>query len=253
MPLFYTPLHVKMENMTGRDVLRADPTTGAILGESRARVLSVLQAAGTALGVVEVAERVDLHPNTARFHLDALVDAGLAERASEGRDQPGRPRMLYTASAESGQTGRRSYRLLAEILTSYVAAQTPQPAKAAVKAGQAWGRYLAERPAPFQRIDAAVSTQQLVRTLEEIGFAPEAVTSGRKRRILLHHCPFREVAEEHGEVVCSIHLGVMQGLLTELDAPLEAQRLEPFVEPSLCVAHLAPRKGAQTPSRQRAN
>lgn len=239
--------------MNGRARSWTDPATGPVLGDSRAQVLSTLQDAGAPIGVVEVAKRVGLHPNTARFHLDGLVDAGLAERASEGRDQPGRPRTLYTASAESGRTGRRSYHLLAEILTSYVAAQTPQPAEVAVEAGQAWGRYLAERPAPFQRIDAVTSTQQLVHTLDEIGFAPEAVTAGRKRQILLHHCPFREVAMEHGDVVCSIHLGLMQGLLAEIDAPLEAQRLEPFVEPSLCVAHLALRKGAQASARGRAN
>jgi hypothetical protein len=34
----------------------------------------------------------------------------------------------------------------------------------------------------------------------------------------------------------------MQGLLAEIDAPIEADRLDPFVEPSLCVAHLANRK-----------
>ena len=59
-------------------------------------------------------------------------------------------------------------------------------------------------------------------TLDDIGFAPEPVTAGRQRRILLHHCPFREAAEEHREVVCTIHLGLMRGLLAELDAPIDA-------------------------------
>jgi predicted ArsR family transcriptional regulator len=56
--------------------------------------------------------------------------------------------------------------------------------------------------------------------------------------IRLYHCPFREVAERHTAVVCAIHLGLMQGALTELRAPLRAQSLEPFVTPSLCVARL---------------
>jgi hypothetical protein len=33
----------------------------------------------------------------------------------------------------------------------------------------------------------------------------------------------------------------MQGLLAELDAPVDAERLEPFVEPTLCIAHLSAR------------
>jgi predicted ArsR family transcriptional regulator len=43
--------------------------------------------------------------------------------------------------------------------------------------------------------------------------------------------PFREAAEQHADVVCSVHLGLMRGLLSELDAPLEARRLHSFVEP----------------------
>lgn len=214
---------------------------GAVLGESRSRVLTVLQDAGRPIGVSDVAELVSLHPNTARFHLDGLVESGLVERAAEDRDRPGRPRTLYTARPDAARTGRRSYRLLAEILTSFVAAQTPQPGKAALQAGLAWGRYLAEPTRPFRRMDPTEATSRLVGTLDDIGFDPEAVTVGRKRQILLHHCPFRETAQDHSDVVCSIHLGLMQGVLAGIDAPLDVQRLDPFVEPSLCVAHLTPR------------
>jgi predicted ArsR family transcriptional regulator len=203
------------------------------------------------MSVDDVARSVGLHVNTARFHLDRLVEAGLAERESEERVQPGRPRMLYRAGADAPRAGERSYRLLAQILASYVATQTPHPARAALTAGEAWGRYLTERPAPFQRIDAAAATRQLVETLDGIGFAPEAAT-GRKRQILLHHCPFREAAEEHREVVCSIHLGLMRGVLAALDAPLEARRLDPFVEPSLCVTHLAVPGAPEPPARRKA-
>jgi predicted ArsR family transcriptional regulator len=223
------------------DVPRSDPQPEVALGDSRARVLGVLQDAGTALGVADVAEAVGLHPNTTRFHLDGLVEAGLVQRASEDRETPGRPRTLYSARPEAGRAGPRSYRLLAQILTSYLASQARQPGAAALTAGTEWGRYLAQRPAPFRRATVEQATDQLVQVLDEVGFAPEAVTSGRKRQVLLHHCPFREAAEQHREVVCSVHLGLMRGLLEESGAPLQAQRLDPFVEPSLCVAHLSAR------------
>jgi predicted ArsR family transcriptional regulator len=218
---------------------RTDPADSRTLGERRARVLETLQTARAPLPVTMVADRVGLHPNTARFHLEGLVEQGLAERATEDRELPGRPRALYSATPDTAQAGRRSYRLLTQILTSYLAANAKQPEKAAVKAGEEWGRYLAERPPPFGRINAETATLQLVDTLDEIGFAPEAVTERRQRRILLHHCPFREAAEEHSNVVCGVHLGLMRGLLAELNAPLAATRLDPFVEPDLCVAHLA--------------
>lgn len=227
--------------MARQDVTRADSADQVVLGDSRARVLTVLQAARAPLGVSEIAAEVGLHPNTTRFHLDALVEHGLAERDTEDRAVPGRPRTLYAATADSARTGRRSYRLLAEILASYLATHATQPTQAALDAGEAWGRVLAQPPAAPRRVDAAAATRQLVDTLDDIGFAPEAITAGRTRQILLHQCPFREAAEQHRDVVCAVHLGLMRGMLSELDAPIEAAGLDPFVEPNLCVTRLIPR------------
>ena len=250
----FLPAHCeKISDVARQELIRADAETSPALGESRTQVLAVLQAAGEPLAVNHIAAQVGLHPNTARFHLDGLVSQGRAKRDTEQRDVPGRPRALYTATADSPRAGRRSYRLLAEILTSYLATHTKQPNRAALKAGEAWGRFLTDRPAPFRRVDAASATKQLVDTLDEIGFAPEAVTAGRERQILLHHCPFRETAEDHRDVVCAVHLGLMRGMLAELDAPVEAKRLDPFVEPNLCVARLVTRPKAGTRARQRAS
>lgn len=216
-------------------------------------MLAVLQGAREPLAINDIATRVGLHPNTARFHLDGLVEQGFAERDTEQRETPGRPRALYTAVADRPLGGRRSYRLLAQILTSYVATHTKQPGEAALRAGEAWGRFLTERPAPFRRVDAAAAIRQLVDTLDEVGFAPEAVTVGRERQILLHHCPFRETAEEHRDVVCAVHLGLMRGMLAELGAPVDAKRLDPFVEPNLCIARLVTKPTAAARPRGRAS
>lgn len=216
-----------------------DPSPSSGLGESRSRVLDILRVAGEPLGVAEVADRTELHPNTARFHLDGLVDAGLAERTTEERTQPGRPRMVYRACGVGVPGGQRSYRLLAEMLTSLVAEALPEPERTAIEAGQAWGRYLAERPAPLQRVDAEDGIRRLSAVLADAGFAPGSVADPQAPVIQLRNCPFREIAEQHREVVCSLHLGLMRGVLAEVRAPVRAERLEAFVEPSLCLAHLS--------------
>lgn len=223
--------------MTSTHHRQGDPAPA--LGRSRARVLAALRDAGEPLGVGAVAERVGLHANTARFHLDALVDAGLVDRAAEGREQPGRPRVLYTARPGGTQAGQRNYRFLAEILAGYVAAESARPAEAGERAGHAWGRHLADRPPPLHRTAPGAAVDQLVGVLDDVGFAPQAVTSGPDRRILLHHCPFRELAEKHPDLVCSVHLGLMRGVLTELDTPVGVERLDPFVTPQVCVTHLS--------------
>jgi predicted ArsR family transcriptional regulator len=212
------------------------PDVGAPLGESRARVLDLLRAAGRPLGVQEVAEQAGLHPNTARFHLDALVDTGLAAREPQPRETPGRPSMVYRVTEADGPTGQRRYRLLAEMLTSMIAGVIAKPGEAAAEAGREWGRYLTEQPPPFQRVDAGEAIKRLTAALEEIGFAPEAVPGNRRYRIRLHQCPFREVADRHQDVVCALHLGLMEGVLEQIRAPVNADRLQPFAEPSVCIA-----------------
>jgi predicted ArsR family transcriptional regulator len=212
------------------------------LGRSRTRVLDELQAAGSSVGVADLARRVGLHPNTVRFHLDALAEAGLAARTVEPAARAGRPRVLYSATPDSAGAGRRSYRLLAEILAGHLAAHARRPAGTAVEAGREWGRSLARRPAPFQDVAAANAIGQLVDVLDDIGFLPELVTGGDDggTQIRLRHCPFREIAAAHREVVCSVHLGLMQGLLADLHAPVTAARIRPFVTPSSCTVVLDP-------------
>ena len=218
------------------------PDAGVPLGQSRARVLDLLRAAGSPAGVRDIADQAGLHPNTARFHLDALVDAGLAARAPKERTTPGRPSMAYRAVAGAEPVGRRRYRLLAEMLTSLIAGMLPKPGEAAGEAGREWGRYLTEPPPPYQRLDAGEAVERLTATMAEIGFAPEAVTDGTQYQLRLRQCPFREVAENHQDVVCQLHLGLMQGALAQMRAPVTADRLQPFAEPSLCIAYLATRQ-----------
>lgn len=220
-------------------LLAAD--AGPALGRRRGQVLDELRAARSPLGAQAVAERVGVHVNTARFHLDALVEAGLAVRAAKTREARGRPSITYQAVAGSDAAGLRHYRLLAEMLASLIAGMMAEPGKAAVQAGRAWGRHLTEGPLPFRRLDAGEAIAALTATLAEIGFAPQSVVKGTRRQILLHDCPFREVAQDYQDVVCSLHLGLMQGALAQMKAPVTAQRLQPFAEPGLCIAHLAVR------------
>jgi predicted ArsR family transcriptional regulator len=97
-------------------------------------------------------------------------------------------------------------------------------------------------------VDADEGLRRLSTVLADVGFEPEPVDDSEHPVIPMRHCPFREVAEQHREVVCSLHLGLMRGVLAETHAPLVAERLDPFVERSLCLAHLRP---TATKPRQR--
>ena len=206
---------------------------------SRLRVLRSLAQVPEGQGVQDLAVRVGLHVNTVRLHLDYLVTEGMVTRHSQERSGPGRPRLTFTAVARPPQGHKRSYRLLAEILAGFVAATTPDVAAVATGVGRSWGQYLTERPAPYRVTGDEESLTELVRILDEIGFGPEVVAFEQRRELRLRRCPFLEVAQVHREVVCAIHLGLMQGALAEMRAPFTADSLDPWVEPSLCVATLS--------------
>jgi predicted ArsR family transcriptional regulator len=228
----------------GADQLAATEE-GAVRGHSRADVLAMLRAADQPVGVREIAQRAGLHQNTARFHLEALVAAGLAARETEGRDTPGRPRVGYRAT-QAPSAGPRRFRLLAEMLASLIDGTMPEPAAAAEGAGREWGEYLTEQPPPFQRLEAPEAVAKLASALAELDFAPdvEADDDGGRYLVNLRQCPFREVAEKHQQVICALHLGLMRGALTRMRAPVTAERLDPFVEPRRCVAVLTTATGA---------
>jgi predicted ArsR family transcriptional regulator len=79
---------------------------------------------------------------------------------------------------------------------------------------------------------------RLTGLLDELGFAPEPRPGEQAPLIALRHCPFLELARTGTGIVCPVHLGLMQGALEAWHAPMTVERLEPFVEPDACLAHL---------------
>ncbi|BCI89283.1 transcriptional regulator [Mycobacterium kansasii ATCC 12478] len=187
------------------------------------------------MSIVAIADALEIHPNTVRFHLDALVADGQAQRVESGPRGPGRPPQMFSAVRQMDRGGARHYRLLAEILSNGLAAEPDSQAKA-LAAGRAWGQRL---EAPATDSNAEKSIEHLVGVLDQLGFAPERRVSDGQHQLGLRHCPFLEVAESRSAIVCPIHLGLMQGALESWAAPVGVERLDVFAEPDLCLAHLS--------------
>lgn len=215
----------------------------ALASGSRVEILHVLQRASGPMTVAEVAAEVGLHQNTTREHLDQLIEAGFAASEPEVRLTRGRPRLRYHAveRAAVASPDVRAQAQLARLLVTGYGAAMESPAEAARTAGRQWGRTLVD-PAPDAAEDPAVTDPAaaqlaaLTGHLDELGFDPEVDPDGTA--IHLRRCPFLDLARERTDVVCSVHLGLSQGVLAAVPGPVRATRLDPFVGPQHCVLHL---------------
>jgi predicted ArsR family transcriptional regulator len=222
-------------------VPRSEPARRRPPGARRAALLEFLRAQDRPLSVAELAPLVGLHPNTVRAHLDVLVRTGEVSRRSDARNTPGRPRELYEATGVA--TGDRNYRLLAQVLAGRLAELTDDPAREAVTAGRHWAEKqgdddatVAVPAAPAAPTAPSEPLVPVLRMLRASGFAPELSPDGSQ--ILLHHCPFLELAVDQPDVVCGAHLGLIQGALE--GTGVAATRILPFVQPHVCVTELRP-------------
>lgn len=100
----------------------------------------------------------------------------------------------------------------------------PQVRERARAIGRAWGERLA---AP----DATVTEREhLDATLADLGFGPVR-DDGLVR---LTTCPLLDLAVENPDVICQVHLGLVDGTLDRGDAD-EPTELTPFAEPGACL------------------
>lgn len=199
-------------------------------------MLAALGNAGAPLTIVELAQRLDVHPNTVRFHLVKLVAAGRVEPVPAERGGPGRPPQLFRAVAGMDPAGPRHYRLLAEVLLHDVAT-ADESARRAEAAGRVWGSRLADPGAGGSVLD------QLTGLLDDLGFAPE-VGEPADVSITLTYCPFLDLVDIGPDLVCQVHLGLMRGAVDAWSGSgagaRTVARLEPFAAPDRCLVHLAP-------------
>jgi predicted ArsR family transcriptional regulator len=190
----------------------------------RQMILEALRSAHDGLDTARLAERLRLHPNTIRWHLGVLTDAGLVQATPEGRHERGRPSIVHRLTGEGIARGRDEYRLLATMLTDVVAGDGDGEARA-YEAGLRWGRHLRQG-------EPGVSIGDL---LDAEAFAAKQ----HGDQIEMRRCPFSELAESSPQVICTLHRGLVDGVLAEAGSEQTVDRLDPFVEPRLCIAHLS--------------
>jgi Predicted transcriptional regulator len=210
-----------------------DAQHAALASRTRRDVLELIAASAQPLGASEIAEHINLHITTVRFHLDQLENAHLIRREIEREGRRGRPRVVYRGSSAAHQS--TVHRQLIEVLAGALAADADGGRARAVHAGVQWADTLLSAHATPP---TGNGIEPLMNVLGEVGFEPELDMAHDDRVIQLMACPFREAALDHPSVVCSVHRGLIQGTLGKMGHDTGEASLHPFVQPELCTVTL---------------
>lgn len=157
----------------------------------------------------------------AAYHLDKLAAVGLLETAHQrpaGRGGPGggRPAKLYRPSRRelSVSVPPRAYELLGRLLAETAERDTTGEVRAALdEVAYSLGREL-----------SAESGGDLAAVLEGHGYQPRASAEGV---LELRNCPFHRLAQEHQDLVCSLNLCLVKGVIAGSRRPSGRAVLSP--------------------------
>ena len=198
---------VDLPTPAGDDLL-AQPT--------RRRLFVLLGELGAPAPTDALAERLDLHPNGVRIHLQRMREGGLVTHRRVAGPR-GRPRDEWAISPGARPGGERphAYAPLARWLARAIPA-TPARVAEIEATGREIGRELAQPAMPAPMALASV--------MARLGFQPdiEHAATGRLT-CTLGNCPYRDSVRENQPVVCGLHRGLVRGLLDRVapDATLE--------------------------------
>ena len=202
-----------------------DPGVHAALATPTRRVLLArLHAAGAAPTAAELAEQLALHVTTVRFHLGHLERAGLIVATTDHTRRRGRPAVRYRA-VDVDLAAAREQMIDALAQAAAGPGTTEENARSA---GRRWAEGMRAQPG-----DARTA---LTDVAGRLGFAPES--DGDVVR--LRGCPFRSAARRTPQVICQVHLGLVQAIAARADDGDHVRvGLIPFAEPETCHLTLA--------------
>jgi len=201
-------------------------TSHGVLGQpTRARLFELLEELGHPAATVELAEKLGMHPNGVRNHLEVMQEAGLVERrrSSRGRGRP-RDEWVVSASAEPGGRPPTAY----EELARWLARACPTAGESLQElesVGRELGREVGRNT---DRESWGDAPDAIAAALTALGFQPRLTDHDEGGfGCELGNCPYREAVRENQPAICGLHRGMTAGLLEAIDPELELSEFTP--------------------------
>jgi len=203
---------------------------------TRQEILEILKAEKQAT-VEDLAGRLDLTPMTIRHHLNVLQAQNLVVATKVRRLQKvGRPRLVYTLTEAADELFPQNYGELARrLVTEVKEAMGKEETRAMFR--RIATRVARQAPAPAEGQSFEDRLDQVAAFLGQQGLVNHWEKTDEGYIFTNVNCPYRRVAQEHGET-CELDLA----LLTEL-LGVEPQRLSSLRAQDYACSYLIRRNG----------
>jgi predicted ArsR family transcriptional regulator len=216
----------------------------ALGDRTRYGVYAQVAAAGDRVPTAEIADRLGIHPNTVRAHLECLREAGLVEMSADAHGAVGRPQHCWSVTAAAPSLGLEpsGFRLLAHLLAEAVAGAGVADGDLRAVAREGGnsggpGRSVGD-PGHGGGLDAVVDGEA------RLGFDPvvtddgeDGRKAGRESTVAFVRCPFRELATAFPDVICELHRGLTEGMAA--DARMRVCAFDTLVDENPCRVQLS--------------
>lgn len=179
------------------------PVSDRAVGQQRQRVLSLLRTAVSPVEAQQVADALQIHVTTARFHLSTLEAQGAVRRGGVRGRGVGRPRLTYEIAP------RLDYADIVALFATHLGGTPEEREAGALRIGADLAhRVHLARPRGLTSI-----TDLVVDTLTQLRFEIRSVVNSfGEVTVQLCTCPLAKVAVSAPEVV----RGIQQGLIQEV-------------------------------------
>lgn len=216
----------------------------ALADHTRRALYDFVSAQPDAVSRDDAAAGTGFPRHVAKFNLDRLVDAGVLDveyRRPVGRSGPGagRTAKLYRPSARefSASLPTRRYLLAATLLARGIRESlsrgvhiTEALQQVAKGAGRALGEQAVARAGA--RPTLASLTDGVLEVLDEQGY-------GARREgpdVVLGNCPFKGLLEDGTELICTMNMNLVQGLIEACGRPRVGAHFD--VQPERCCVRI---------------
>jgi predicted ArsR family transcriptional regulator len=172
-----------------------------------------------------------------------MRDVRLLDVETDARGTVGRPQHRYSIAGDAPTLGLEpaTFRVLSRMLVR-LAAGAGLGADEAVEAGREQGELDAfaagAQTAAADGRPRSSCVAALVARLDALGFDPAVVDDDRQATVAFTHCPFRELAEAHPEVVCGLHRGLVEGFVDAVGGA-QVDEFHPLTDRTPCQVDLA--------------